>query len=206
MWGRSSTFGAQRASACICTMVRHGPWSNVTKASQLHPVTPGQFSFLLTPTALHWSRQFSNSRRMCFQPLTILCKEESTKSSPHIIAGDIVKYKQLMDILRHIDPLAERCSTVVIDVREPSEIQETGVIPKSQALPVGQVEEALGLGDQAFKQRYGFQKPLVNDQMVFYCRSGARSGQAMEVAKRLGFRNAKNYRGSWLEYSSKTSQ
>ncbi|RKP38039.1 Rhodanese-like domain-containing protein, partial [Dimargaris cristalligena] len=93
--------------------------------------------------------------------------------------------------------------TLVIDVREPAEISATGLIPTSQAIPLGHVEQALQLSPQQFQATYGFSKPQPEDHLVFYCRSGVRAGTAMDIAQRLGFKSARNYKGSWLEYSGR---
>ena len=45
------------------------------------------------------------------------------------------------------------------DVREPSELQESGKIPSAINLPLSSLQEALGLSDTAFEEKFGFAKP-----------------------------------------------
>ena len=76
---------------------------------------------------------------------------------------------------------------VLIDVREPSEL-EYGMIPSAINIPLDDIEFGIGRFDK-------------NDNLIFYCRTGGRSHQATETAKRLGFSNPRNYKGSIWEWS-----
>ncbi|KAJ1984894.1 hypothetical protein H4R34_000345 [Dimargaris verticillata] len=121
----------------------------------------------------------------------------------------LVTYDELRALIHRLPSAAagtQPCSStpyVLVDVREPDEIAGTGSIPTSHMVPVGQVQDALALPEKDFEHRYHFTKPSPTDQVIFYCRSGVRAGKAADIAKQLGFANAKNYRGSWLEYASK---
>jgi rhodanese-related sulfurtransferase len=49
--------------------------------------------------------------------------------------------------------------------------------------------DALGLSNDAFKDRYGFEKPDKQDHIVYYCRSGVRAeNAAMMTTMSLFFR------------------
>lgn len=52
---------------------------------------------------------------------------------------------------------------------------------------VGQVEEALRLEGDTFKERYGVAKPKQDTDIIFHCRAGVRSLTAMESANKLGY-------------------
>ncbi|KAI0005486.1 Rhodanese-like domain-containing protein [Russula compacta] len=73
----------------------------------------------------------------------------------------------------------------LIDVREPDEVLQ-GIIPSAK-----------------FKEKYGFQKPAFDQEIVFYCRSGMRSSTASDVARRNGYKNILNYKGSWLDWTAR---
>jgi 3-mercaptopyruvate sulfurtransferase SseA len=45
-----------------------------------------------------------------------------------------------------------------------------------------------------------FHKPLPAQKMIFYCRSGKRSAQACQLAQEAGYKNVRNYVGSWLDW------
>ncbi|KAH8417982.1 hypothetical protein KR222_009792 [Zaprionus bogoriensis] len=92
---------------------------------------------------------------------------------------------------------------LLIDVREPVELKETGQIPSSINIPLGIVSQELAANDQAFKSKYGRDKPKPDTEIVFHCKIGKRSLKAAEAAAALGFKNVKNYEGSWLDWAER---
>ncbi|KAG5719342.1 Heat shock protein 67B2 [Termitomyces sp. T112] len=92
--------------------------------------------------------------------------------------------------------------TYLIDVREPDEVIQ-GMIPSAINLPLSVLGNSLHLDPAAFFEKHGFKKPQKDQQLIFYCRSGKRSASASDVAKRNGFTNILNYKGSWLEWVKK---
>ncbi|KAF8807191.1 Rhodanese-like protein [Phlegmacium glaucopus] len=90
----------------------------------------------------------------------------------------------------------------LIDVREPGEVMQ-GMIPSAVNLPLSVLGNALHTNHEEFKKLYGFEKPLLDQEVIFYCRSGQRSSSASDVAKRNGYTNILNYKGSWLEWTEK---
>lgn len=77
--------------------------------------------------------------------------------------------------------LAEGGKVLLLDVREPSEWAETGVIAGARTVSLGQLEQADDLDPQGV--------------WIAYCRSGRRSLQAAEVLARRGFRSVVSLRG-----------
>ncbi|KAF9157942.1 hypothetical protein DFQ26_008160 [Actinomortierella ambigua] len=110
---------------------------------------------------------------------------------------DLVTFEELDERIHKSDK-----NYVLIDVREPGEVTQ-GVIPTSHHIPVGTLQEALTLEAKEFEARFGFKKFDKNDEVIFYCRSGRRSGIAFETAKSLGYSSVRNYAGSWIDYESK---
>lgn len=104
-----------------------------------------------------------------------------------------------------IKQLPKQPHKLLIDVREPKELQETGQIPTSINIPLGQVatELALNMDPGAFKAKYGRDLPNKNTELIFHCKIGRRSHSAAEIAKGLGYENSKNYLGSWTEWAEK---
>ena len=74
----------------------------------------------------------------------------------------------------------------MIDVREPDEVLQ-GSIPSAVNLPLSELANSLHLSSEAFKARFGWEKPKASQEIVFYCRSGKRSTTASDVAKRNGY-------------------
>lgn len=51
-----------------------------------------------------------------------------------------------------------------------------------------------------FEDRFGFEKPSADKEVVFYCKSGVRSSAAAQLAQQLGYQKVAEYRGSWLDW------
>jgi len=89
---------------------------------------------------------------------------------------------------------------ILIDTREPGELQNTGRIPGSVNIPVTSQPEAFFLPAEEFEDRFGFERPGKDQEVVFYCKSGVRSRAAAELARRAGWTAVGEYPGSWLNW------
>ncbi|XP_017140819.1 rhodanese domain-containing protein CG4456 [Drosophila miranda] len=92
---------------------------------------------------------------------------------------------------------------LLIDVREPDELTKTGQIPSSINIPLGIVSQELSASNEVFKSKYGREKPQANTEIIFHCMIGKRSLKAAEAAAALGFKNLKNYEGSWTDWAKR---
>ncbi|KAI8851189.1 Rhodanese-like domain-containing protein [Chytridium lagenaria] len=117
--------------------------------------------------------------------------------------GEIVEYEEIKERVEKND--ASGKAYRLIDVREVHEVLD-GRIPTAMCLPVDLLEESLKLEDSAFFSKYGFAKPKSDEHIIFYCRSGRRSARAVDVARKAGFVNVRNYSGSWLEWAAKQQE
>lgn len=108
--------------------------------------------------------------------------------------ADVITYEELK-------PLTSKPTSDVylIDVREPDEVIQ-GMIPSAVNLPLSQLANSLHMSRRDFLEKHRFEKPFQSQKVIFYCRSGRRSDSASDVAKRNGFTNVLNYKGSWLEW------
>jgi rhodanese-related sulfurtransferase len=81
----------------------------------------------------------------------------------------------------------------LVDVREPHEHAEFNIggvlfpLGKIQAMQVDELEE------------------LKDEEVILYCRSGNRSGQAAMILDTMGFSNTKNLAGGMLKWQEKFS-
>uniref|UniRef100_A0A8C1REP8 Rhodanese domain-containing protein n=1 Tax=Cyprinus carpio TaxID=7962 RepID=A0A8C1REP8_CYPCA len=99
---------------------------------------------------------------------------------PSCVSDDVVTYEQLKDMM-------STGSVQLFDVREPDEL-EAGFIPGASNIPLGDVEQALRLNPDQFRERYGVPKPGLEDSdLVLYCQRGIRSLTALESAGDLGY-------------------
>lgn len=88
---------------------------------------------------------------------------------------------------------------VLIDVRQPEEMSY-GIIPTAHNVPLPELPAALSMDETSFEKRYHFKKPTKQDTIIFYCRSGGRSAQAVHFAEHQGYQ-VKSYAGSILDWS-----
>ena len=82
----------------------------------------------------------------------------------------------------------------LVDVREPYERAEFNI--GGAHIPLGQVQ----------MMQVDELDNLKNQEVIVYCRSGNRSGQAALILETLGFTNAKNLAGGMLAWQSKFGQ
>ncbi|CAG5107529.1 Similar to Tstd3: Thiosulfate sulfurtransferase/rhodanese-like domain-containing protein 3 (Mus musculus) [Cotesia congregata] len=92
---------------------------------------------------------------------------------------------------------------LIIDVREQKEIDETGKLPGSIHIPMGNVTQMLNLTDEEFKNQFNKLKPDKDTKIVLSCRSGMRSANVQQELLKLGYENAYNYIGGWSEWETK---
>ncbi|RVE44030.1 hypothetical protein evm_011328 [Chilo suppressalis] len=109
----------------------------------------------------------------------------------------IVNYEEVKKAISNNDIL-------IVDVRQPDEIKEHGKIPNSINIPLGDVTKVLSsMSEKEFEKSYNRSKPAEDSPIIFYCMIGKRSGMAQQNALNLGYKNVKNYLGSWTEWASK---
>jgi len=93
--------------------------------------------------------------------------------------------------------------TILIDTREPNELQETGTIPGSINIPITSKPDSFFISAEEFEDRMGFERPGKEKEVVFYCRAGVRSRAAAELARQAGWEKVGEYSGSWLDWEKR---
>ena len=97
--------------------------------------------------------------------------------------------------------------TIVIDVRNKSELISDGKIPNSINVPYPFAKGGdFALDFKSFHEIYGFNKPDKNDDIVVLCKSGKRGLEASKRLVKLGYENVKVYFGGikdWKENGGK---
>jgi len=79
-----------------------------------------------------------------------------------------------------IDSVLKSGKYCLIDVREPMELETNGFIDIAINIPLGEVEER---HEEINK---------LGENIIFFCRSGNRSGKAVELFRNLGYNNTYN--------------
>ena len=93
------------------------------------------------------------------------------------------------DINRGVEEYRTTAGALLLDVRTPQEYRQ-GHIPGSQNIPLQQLDEI------------EFEVEDRNVPLFVYCRSGSRSGQAVEELRSMGYRCVTNI-GGIANYSGK---
>lgn len=79
----------------------------------------------------------------------------------------------------------------IVDVREPQEHEEFNIGGK--LIPLGDIR-AMQVDEI---------EDLKGEEVIVYCRSGGRSGQAAMILETMGFQNVKNLSGGMLAWQEK---
>ncbi|XP_050293604.1 rhodanese domain-containing protein CG4456-like [Anthonomus grandis grandis] len=91
---------------------------------------------------------------------------------------------------------------VLIDVREPKELEESGKIPHSINIPLGTLENAFSnMPEEQFKTNYGINKPKKENTIIVHCKMGGRSAKAQILLRGLGYTDVKNYLGGFSDWA-----
>ena len=98
----------------------------------------------------------------------------------------------------------EEAGYVIIDVRGQDEIGYTGKLDDVvETLPLPYIAEgALTMDEDDFKDKFGFDKPSLDETIVFSCAAGIRSVHAAKFAQMAGYTNIVDYMGGAHEWFS----
>ncbi|KYQ47760.1 Heat shock protein 67B2 [Trachymyrmex zeteki] len=121
-------------------------------------------------------------------------KEWNEKQKPERQAF-IIKYEQLLEDQKKSDVL-------IVDVREPEELAETGEISESINIrSTDVVKEFKELSEESFKDKYGKPKPTKDTKIIFSCHTGNRSERVQNQMQDLGYKQVYNFEGGWKEWN-----
>jgi rhodanese-related sulfurtransferase len=119
-------------------------------------------------------------------------------------SAEKVTKEEMRELLETLETKGRRKSKlVVMDVRGPAEVTQTGPLsPSVINLPLDLLENALGMNNADFKTRFGLDKPTPQETLVFSCKSGMRAGKAADLATAAGYERVVVYPGSAMEWFS----
>lgn len=149
-------------------------------------------------------------RLMLYDALAMRFRELKLRRNPqcpvcgdHPTVTELIDYEQFCGILPEVSTLSNQYEITpvelaawlarddrpfLLDVRNPHEVAIAAIPGTDKLIPVDQLPERLHELDSSL-------------EMVVYCRSGARSGRAVELLKSAGFRKVKNLVGGVLRWS-----
>jgi adenylyltransferase/sulfurtransferase len=142
---------------------------------------------------------------MRFRELKLRRNPECPVCGDHPTIKELIDYQQFCGVPQQseapketegdIDPTEVKAridrgdSFVLIDVREPHEYQICN-IPGAKLIPLGELPKRVSELNTA-------------DEIVAHCKSGVRSGKAVDFLKQSGFRKVRNMKGGILAWSDK---
>jgi adenylyltransferase/sulfurtransferase len=140
---------------------------------------------------------------MRFRELKLRRNPECPVCGPNPSVTELIDYEQFCGILPEVanvstqneitpaelaELLQQPDRPFLLDVRNPYEVAIASIPGTDLVIPVDQLPERINELDTA-------------REMVVYCRSGARSGRAVDLLKSAGFRKVKNLIGGVLRWS-----
>ncbi len=149
-------------------------------------------------------------RLMLYDALAMRFRELKLRRNPdcpvcgdHPTVTELIDYEQFCGIRPEVSTLSNQYEITpaelaellrsderpfLLDVRNPYEVEIASIPGTDLVIPVDQLPERLSELDSS-------------REMVVYCRSGARSGRAVELLKSAGFRKVRNMVGGILRWS-----
>lgn len=180
----------QCTRATIRALERAAIRSTPRSLTSLHPISR-------VVSTSRQSCKFSPSSHRSFSIVPRLQKEEAPNPSG-LPPPKSYNYQGVVDLTT--DPSPNR---ILIDVREPSELLQTGRIPTSKSVPISSAPDAFFMTEEDFESKFGFPRPGEGDEVIFYCKAGVRSRQAALLAGQarptFGGKIG-NYPGSWVDW------
>ncbi|KAG8444733.1 hypothetical protein GDO86_009777 [Hymenochirus boettgeri] len=123
----------------------------------------------------------------------VLCSTWSIVRGFSSVPPQTINYEELKDLLKGK-------SVFIIDVREPWEVKEYGIIQGSINIPLGDLAPALKMDPKGFEEKYQKKMPNKASTLIFSCLAGIRSKKAVDVAGSLGFDRIHHYAGGFEDW------
>merc|ERR1711874_756870 len=114
----------------------------------------------------------------------------------------VICYEELLALVnRDLASNRKLPNVLVIDVRNPGEIEKHGRILNAINMPLKALDSILKMSKEEFFQEMGLKKEeLRSSLLVTYCRSGPRGFKAAHILRENGFKTFRIYSGSLLDW------
>ncbi|KAE8373139.1 Rhodanese-like domain-containing protein [Aspergillus bertholletiae] len=165
------------------------------------PETVRAFS---TAQSLHLARGVPSVRRLKFTPAQPAFRRWKSDGEPALKQWGFEDINASLPTSPGTKP---QKNLILVDVREPAELNSTGIIPTAVSVPLASQPDAFFLTPEEFEARFGYPKPGAREDgdIVFYCKAGVRAKAAAQLAVQAGYDAERIgvYDGSWLDWADK---
>ncbi|KAH6899040.1 Rhodanese domain protein [Thelonectria olida] len=130
------------------------------------------------------------------QPVVLQRRNFSVENNDPLPGSRIWEFAELKKMVEQPDR-----KIIIVDVREPVELYETGKIPGAINIPITTAVQSFHLKGEDFEDVYGFPLPSKDTELLFYCKAGVRAKGAAALAKNAGYEKVGEYPGSWNDWA-----
>ncbi|KAI5466579.1 Rhodanese-like domain-containing protein [Mariannaea sp. PMI_226] len=134
------------------------------------------------------------------QPAAVLRRSYSYSKDDVVPNSRLWNFEELKTLVER-NSEEEGKKIVIVDVREPVELFETGKIPGAINIPITSAVQSFHLSEEDFEELYGFDRPPKDAELLFYCKAGVRARAAAALAQSAGWESVGEYPGSWLDWA-----
>ena len=196
----------QQHSVAFCSSSRLMPLSSMSFMSSASNTPNGSGGTIIPVIQLQqphqqlWSKRINNSK-----PTLTQRSMSFFGSSPEGSGTPRINKDAMIEIIEDVSNSSrEESGYVIIDVRGHDEVQMTGKLADVvETLPLPLIAEgALIMDDDEFQEKYGFEKPRLDETIVFTCKAGVRSASAAQLARMAGYTDILDYMGGSNEWFS----
>jgi len=114
----------------------------------------------------------------------------------------VIFYEELLALVnKDLKSNKKLPKVLVVDVRNPGEIEKHGKILNAINMPLKALNDILKMSEEEFFEEMGLKKEeLSSSLLITYCRSGPRGFKAGHVLHQHGYKSYRVYSGSLLDW------
>ncbi|OTA06925.1 hypothetical protein A9Z42_0077300 [Trichoderma parareesei] len=155
------------------------------------------FSSVVSTTATATNRPLPATR---WRSVSVAGARWYSGSENQVPGSRIWGFDEIKALVEKKDPKDNKI--VIVDVREPHELLETGKIPGAINIPITSAVQSFHISDEDFEDMYGYARPPKDANLLFYCKAGVRAKAAAGLAQHAGWESVGEYPGSWLDWEA----
>ncbi|CCE63891.1 hypothetical protein TPHA_0G00550 [Tetrapisispora phaffii CBS 4417] len=134
---------------------------------------------------------------MMIKPVGSALAFRGISTSKYLLKQAIYSFHDVKGIVLGKDKLES--NKALVDVREPHELNESR-IPGAINIPWNSSPEAMSLSKDQFYNKFKFDKPNEDKELVFFCAKGIRATNAAITAEQNGYHKTGIYKGSMADW------